>query len=178
MTLPTGQDGGATDASSPPRAALEALETKYLSLVRLRATRDETRPFDLAGVKPTLKALAAAFPGCLRELDRLRLSELERRHTEVRQALAGGAALPWMLWMWEFHTWLGAALALKQGRPLPQEIPLTAEFRDAVRRPPRGRLVPLVIEVVAQRLGVPADELATTLFPPRRAAGPPPPRGG
>ena len=60
-------------------AALRALARKYERLASWRARRDGGGP---AATRDELRALAAEFPGCLRELDPLGAAELGRRAAE------------------------------------------------------------------------------------------------
>ena len=70
----TGTPDASTGAS--PRRTLDAMARKYRALVALRARRDGG---GAAATRDELRALAAEFPGCLRELDTLGPEELGRR---------------------------------------------------------------------------------------------------
>jgi hypothetical protein len=130
---------------------LDALASKYRTLMALRARRD-------AGGAPAtrdeLRALAARFPGCLRELDTLGRDELARRATAAAAAAAGGAREPWMEWIAGYHALMTDALA--------------ARARGEDVEAPEGRLNVLVLRTLGERFGVPAAEIAEALFPVRR----------
>jgi hypothetical protein len=121
-----------------------ALARKYRALAALRARRDGD---GAAATRDELRVLAAEFPGCLRELDTLGAAELTRRAA----ACAAGAHEPWMDWIAAYHDEVRRALAT---RPRP--------------RSPEGRLNVAVLRTLGARFGVPATQIAATLFPPRR----------
>jgi hypothetical protein len=150
-----------------------ALARKYAALVDLRRRRD-------AGGDPNgggaLRALAAEFPGCLRELDTLGLAELERR----ARACADGAPEPWIPWIAGYHALMRAALAVR-ARADRSEVAalvaaasstaggaLDAEFVAAVLNPPEGRVGIVVFRALAARFDTPAATIAAALFPVRR----------
>lgn len=92
--------------SGVERAELEALAGKYREMIALRAdvrVKDETR----------LKALAARFPGALRELDTRTMDSLETRLRELEGALAGADAPGWASVQIRFHGWLRVALRMR-----------------------------------------------------------------
>jgi hypothetical protein len=124
-----------------------ALARKYRALAALRARRDSD---GAPATREELRALAAEFPGCLRELDTLGAAELARRAA----ACARGAHEPWMDWIAAYHDEVRRALATRAA--------------GARVRAPEGRLNVLVLRALAARFGVPATELAATLFPVRR----------
>jgi hypothetical protein len=93
------------------RAALAALADKYETLVAWRRRRDAGD----ATPPGALRALAARFPGALRELDTLGEAALADRARACRAAAAStGPIEPWMRWIAAYHDLLGAALALKR----------------------------------------------------------------
>jgi hypothetical protein len=139
-----------TSAAATP-AVLDALARKYRALVALRARRDEG---GAPATRDELRALAAEFPGCLRELDTLGPGELARRAAAAAAAAAGAAREPWMDWIAAYHATMTDALA---ARARGEEI-------DA----PEGRLNVLVLRALGARFGVAASAIADTLFPPRR----------
>ena len=143
--------------SGPVDAA--ALARKYAALVALRRRRD-------AGGDPAgggaLRALAAEFPGCLRELDTLGLAELERR----AHLAAAGTDEPWLPWIAAYHTLMRTALALRAPNAAALEVDPT--FAAAVRAPPHGRVSVVVLRTLSARFSVPAATIAATLFPTRR----------
>jgi hypothetical protein len=147
------------------RDRVEALARKYRRLVELRARRDGggTGP---ATTRAELRAVAAEFPGALRELDTLGTAELRRRAQACAAAAAGGAGEPWMAWIDRFHELMRRALQAR-ARDTGAD-----PFERAVLSPPGGRMLPVVVAAVAAAFGEPPDRVAATLFPSRR-----PPKG-
>ena len=166
------------------RGALLAMEHKYQELLRLRRAQDQGAQGDPRGA---MRALAAATPGSLREIDVLPLDALEARLAHVQDALAGAPAAGWLVWMVEFHAWMRLALALRAAdlradaaRALswaharerePLDLALGNEHvdDDAVRallRPEGGRLVPVALRFVARAHDRSAAEVERALFPP------------
>jgi hypothetical protein len=150
--------------------ALARLARKYEALGELRRRRDAGGDSTGGG---TLRALAAEFPGCLRELDTLGLPELERRARASAGAASGGPVEPWMEWIAAYHALMRAALAVRdptrataatdEGEAIVDET-----FVTAVLAPPGGRVGVVVLRALAARFGVPAATIAATLFPARR----------
>jgi hypothetical protein len=136
-------------AASP--GTLAALARKYEALVALRARRDGG---GAAATREELRALAAEFPGCLRELDTLGGDELARRAAAAATAAAGGAREPWMDWIAAYHAAMADALA--------------ARGRGEAVAAPEGRLNVKVLRELAARFAVPAAAIAEALFPVRR----------
>ncbi|HXJ23527.1 MAG TPA: hypothetical protein VMT03_25150 [Polyangia bacterium] len=139
------------DSPTLPRARLEALARKYAALVALRSRRDGDGP---AATRAELRALAAEFPGALRELDTLGAAELARRADACAAALAGEIQEPWMAWIDAFHTLMRGALE-RRGN-------------GAVRNSPGGRTLPVVVRQVAVTFAASPQQVAATLFPSRR----------
>jgi hypothetical protein len=151
------------------------LARKYAALVALRRRRDGGG--DPAG-GGALRALAAEFPGCLRELDTLGLAELERRAA----ACAGDADDvddgDWLDWIAHYHALMRGALAARAASGDPAALVAAASaaagltldetFVRAVLAPPHGRMSVVIFQALAARFGVPAAEIAATLFPVRR----------
>jgi hypothetical protein len=164
---------------------LSALQLKYQTLIALRhdaATQQRAAP------RAQLAALAAAFPGALRELDQLPMSCLEERLRALDSAL-GERAEP-ASWMWlqvDYHGFMRAVLRIRRqsrGRPslienAQSELAALAyepaddeppvhrfELADlrAIRSPPRGRLNPWVLEQVARDHGVTPESVQEALF--------------
>ncbi len=137
-----------------------ALLRKYRTLLAIREIGGAER-----GV---LRALAAEFPGALRELDNLPLSELEGRAA----ALEAGVHEPWVQWMGAYHAYCRAALWLKlnpgdlAGAAARAGRGIDAAFAEAVTRPPRRRLVRAVLLRVAADFNASADTIEARLFPP------------
>ncbi|HVU49515.1 MAG TPA: hypothetical protein VHL80_02450 [Polyangia bacterium] len=153
---------------NPAPVDAAALARKYAALVELRRRRDGGGDPDGGGA---LRALAAEFPGCLRELDTLGLPELERRARLTAAASAGaGAPEPWVEWIGAYHELMRSALALRD--PARRAgVQVDAAFAAAVRAPPHGRLGVVVLRTLSARFEVPAAEISAALFPARR---PPP----
>jgi hypothetical protein len=152
--------------------ARAGLARKYAALAALRRRRDDGG--DPAG-GGALRALAAEFPGCLRELDTLGLPELERR---ARACADAACQEPWIEWIAAYHALMRGALAVR-GEPGPPGelaarasrvagLPLDEAFVAAVLSPPHGRIGVVVLRALAARFGVPAPEIASALFPVRR----------
>jgi hypothetical protein len=155
-----------TAAACDPRL-IRALCGKYEKLCDLRQ-RQQT---DVAP-RAEMVALAAAFPGALRELDCLPLEELERRAAALRAVLEGGAEVErWMVLQIRYHGFMRAVLRIKrlmlaQDSSEPQPLAYTpaldepalerfdAEALAAIRKPPRGRLNPWVLTQVAREHAV------------------------
>jgi hypothetical protein len=151
-------------------AAVDArtLARKYAALVELRRRRDGGGDPSGGGA---LRALAAEFPGCLRELDTLGLPELERRALVTAAASHdAGAREPWIEWIAAYHELMRAALALRDPARA-GAVTVDAAFAAAVRAPPHGRLAVVVLRALSVRFAVPAATISATLFPARR---PPP----
>jgi hypothetical protein len=152
--------------------ARAALARKYAALVALRRRRDDGG--DPAG-GGALRALAAEFPGCLRELDTLGLHELERRASACADP---ACEEPWIDWIAGYHALMRAAFAVRAEAGTPEELATRASraadvtlddaFVAAVLSPPHGRVGVVVLRALAARFGVPAPEIASALFPVRR----------
>lgn len=149
-------------------AQRSALARKYRTLATLRRAG---APDELAGDRAKLRAVAAEFPGALRELDTLPTEEIDRR----AEALASGASEPWMDWLCDFHAVMRTALGVK--RALPDQAAalqaaradgLDAGFVAAVEAPPHGRIMVVVFDRLAEMHGVPSKQIWDTLFPPRK----------
>jgi hypothetical protein len=169
---------------APSLTDLEALADKYDALVQLRSRRDSGGP---EASRLELRELARRFPGSLRELDTLGPVELRRRAVAARVAAAGGPCEPWMSWIAAFHRLMTAALLVKadpssrrgqapsadvqeelaRRAELQVGIPLERTLLRTFARPPAGRLAPLVIDELARRFGVGAEEMRSCLFPRR-----------
>lgn len=127
--------------TSPVDPAVASLLEKYREMLRLRlADRDGT----LADPRPAMRALAARFPGALREIDEIPLEALIARIDELDRA--PGAA-PWMRAHARYHELLRAKLAAKS------------------ERAPGGRLVAVVIAEIATEHGATPDDIRALVFP-------------
>jgi hypothetical protein len=152
----------------PPAEALRELAEKYRRLATLRVQRDAGA---VRATRATLRALATRFPGALRELDTLGLPELQRRAAAAARAAGGGPGEPWMAWIAAYHDLMSFAFELKRSERPPARapvVPVDDETLRALRKPPGGRLSPVVLRLVARHFGVPAATVAATLFPTRR----------
>jgi hypothetical protein len=163
------------------------LREKY---VEMRAMRIE----DASGggdPRGRMRALAARFPGALREIDELPFATIERRIEELDRVIEHSVAPPrWARALADYHGWMRAALALRRYagrdrdrdralawidaryRPEPDEPPPGAlrAAVDAVLRPPHGRLNRWVFAMLAERHGASPSELEAEAFPSSRAA--------
>jgi hypothetical protein len=164
---------------------LRALRGKYETLLQLRL-----RVATGAGIAPRaeLAALARAFPGSLRELDRLPLPSLQSRLDAIERVLSDASEPePWMRLQSSYHGFMRAVLRIRRlshGRrtavldaahelaalaylPAEDEPPAerfgVAELQ-AIRRPPAGRLNPWVLAQVGLDHGVSAECVAAAVF--------------
>jgi hypothetical protein len=140
-----GADGAAYGADD--RHALERLRAKYATLHALRTAHsrqgaklataaedanasDDANATDRRALRAELAALAAEFPGALRELDELPMADIEARLTALDDVACGRAAsAPWMHAVVRFHALARGALAAK--RWLRGRKRVTAADRDA-----------------------------------------------
>ncbi|HEY4393467.1 MAG TPA: hypothetical protein VGP64_05375 [Polyangia bacterium] len=149
----------------PSGAALGALARKY---ARLSAWRDRRDAAAFPATRDELRALAAEFPGCLRELDTLGAAELGRRASACAAAAADAAAAePWMSWIDGYHALVRRALAAREARARGTP-PADDTFERAILAPPGGRMGVVIMRALAQRFGLPASTIAAALFPVRR----------
>ncbi len=90
---------------------LRALAEKYSTLAEMRRSDARGEPH-----RPDAfyRALAARFPGALKELDRLPLEEIDRRVRELGRVLGGGEASAWMIAVGAYHARLRELLAAKR----------------------------------------------------------------
>ncbi len=166
---------------------LDALTRKYRTLRALRDARAQGGDVAPADV---LRALAAEFPGALRELDVLDGDTLTARAEGTARALEDPARVePWMHWMVAFHRTLAAALALRRAMGTRRAVtasrmaalvaratevahhPMDEAFVRAVARPEGGRLVGAVYAQLAARFAVDEGTLRGVLVPDGRRAG-------
>jgi hypothetical protein len=164
---------------------VHALRDKYQTLRALRLQTHEVAP------RAELAALAARFPGALRELDRLPLDVIEARLGAI-DAVVRGAAEPqsWMRLQVAYHGFMRAALRIRRllaaaearagqdaitylariGYTPALDEPALERFDDealaTIAKPPRGRLNPWVIAQVARDHGVHQDLVIAALFHP------------
>jgi hypothetical protein len=163
------------------RSWLLGLAEKYEALRRLRA---QVGAQEAVAARVQMAALAARFPGALRELDALPEPLIGERLREIEAALAQSAPpARWMILQASYHGHMRVALRLRRllraggvavtqavraYQPSADEPPaawLDAPTLRAIDRPPSGRLVPWVFAEVAKRHGVSADDVRRALFP-------------
>lgn len=132
--------------SAPSRDELEALADKYREMIALRRA-------GAPGDASRLRALAARFPGALRELDTRTMSSLEHRLAELERATSGAAAPAWASVQIRFHGWLRLALRLRAEGvlDLPRARAWAAEYvpRDA-GDPERAALDDAALTILVQ----------------------------
>jgi hypothetical protein len=168
----------------PTNDDLLALLRKYEVIAKLRQDRAEGAE---VAPRPLLRALAREFPGALRELDTLPMSEIDTRKEALTLAAQGTPPGPWMAWMIAYHATMRAALVVKarlaRFRSPSDDLILRARtdatrasgiqiddaFVHSVARPPKGRLNVAVFDHLAEKFNVPAAEIWQALFPARRA---------
>lgn len=169
--------------------ALEDLRAKYAEMLTMRlehASGDE----DVEAVRERMNALAARYPGALREIDRLELPEIRRRITALDDVLAlraGAVVEPWMEAVALFHALSRGALVAKRwlrGRKrvdagleqqFAESLP-ALEFPEDTRQwggdlarlaaPPGGRWTTLVFARVGGALGVSERQARQLVFGP------------
>jgi len=168
---------------------LPALRDKYAQMraMRLAHAAGDEQPHE---VRKAMADLALRFPGALREIDELELTEIEWRIERLGAALSGAIDVePWMEAMALFHRLARGALCAKRwlsGRRVvtPEvatsfradaaELAFPNEALDweshlgAVAAPPAGRVTQLVYERMAVRLAITAEEARSLVFPERR----------
>ncbi len=175
------------------RKALEELRGKYAEMLAMRVAHragDE----DPDEARERMAALAARFPGALREIDDLELAEIRKRIEALDAVLAGDQQVdPWMEAVALFHALTRGALSAKrwlggrkdvdasvQGRftlaagelPHGEDTRAWAADLALVASPPRGRLTDVVFARLARTLGVPEREARRLVFGvPRRERG-------
>jgi hypothetical protein len=174
-----------------PREALEELRGKYAEMLAMRVEHASGSE-DPSAVRRRMAALAARFPGSLREIDDLELQEIRRRVAALDGVLADGRGVePWMEAVALFHALARGALVAKKwlaGRkridrralrsyaetvsslPFPEDARQWAAELGRVASPPRGRVTALVFARLARELGVSEREARRRVFSARREA--------
>jgi hypothetical protein len=171
---------------------IAALREKYAEILAMRrqASSPETDLGGLAATRARMAALAARFPGALRELDDLELPEIQRRIESLDAVLGGAGEVElWMNATALFHSLARGALWAKRwlrGKALGAgelEVAYEAdakalEFaRDAlvwktelalIARPPGGRLTWLIYARIGRALGLPEAQVPRTVFGARK----------
>lgn len=155
-------------------------------MLALRLARIEDRE-----MRERMAELAVQFPGALRELDDLELSEIRRRIEALDAVLAGRTAEePWMEAVALFHALARGALVVKRWlggrkrvdaallRRFAEEQPSLPFADDAgewaaeiarIAAPPRGRVTDVVFWRLARTLGIAERQARRLVFGvPRR----------
>ena len=164
---------------------LADLRLKYEEMLRLRALHDAGDELD---PRRAMAALAARFPGALREIDELPLVEIRARIDALRTAEGDGSRVVlWMRAIHRFHALTRGALCAKRWlagaktadvNAFARDLPTLCYADDArawsgdldkIARPPRGRITDLVFARIATELGVAEAEARALVFGvPRR----------
>jgi hypothetical protein len=165
---------GAVVSSGGPKDLAE----KYARILALRTTHDLART--TGGVEPdpreAMAALAARWPGALRELDELPLHTVRERLAALARVVDDPESMePWMRAQLVFHREARAVLAAKRWldrrrvvdaatraafgqAELDEATRAWADRLDEIAMPPRGRLLDLVWPEVARALRVTVTE--------------------
>jgi len=171
------------DTTHAAAELIRGLCDKYQALHALRVTRHAIAP------RAELAALAAAYPGALRELDRLPLPLIERRLASLRAVASGAAEMQrWMTLQSAYHGFMRAALRLRRAllsagersfvdpaaclariayvaaadEPAPERWDALA--LATIVSPPGGRLNPWVLAQVASACAVQPADIERALF--------------
>jgi hypothetical protein len=159
-----------------------------LALRLLHARAREEAGFEEPDPRRELADLAASFPGALREIDELPIETIRDRIAALVQAeSAGGRGARVEAWMeaqvlvhglargaLAAKRWLGkrrditsahrdAFVGAVDDRDLPREALEWADDLVRIAQPPRGRVMDLVYERAAQRLGIDGPTLRRLL---------------
>ncbi len=180
-------------AVAPGAPALAALSRKYRTLAELRAEREHAVALGhdrfagavLAARGRAFRAMASEFPGALRELEVTATAMLRRKAERVEAASASGHLDPWIPVVWDFHAMLRELLALRRFlRAQPgcsaeafcayhaqladagALIAFPATAREAIERPPNGRMLALVWPALAARYGLSEASAREHVFGP------------
>lgn len=153
------------------RAALEDLRAKYGEMLRLRDLDAAGEPHD---PRPAMRALAARFPGALREIDELARDAISARLAALERTLEGAPIEPWMIALSRYHARLRVALRVRRAiseRTLaaaratgdPELQALDDASLASIIRPPQGRLNRAVLAIVAREVGWAPDAIEALL---------------
>jgi hypothetical protein len=157
------------------REALEGLRLKYAEMLDMRVA-DATAAADEGRTRARMAQLATRFPGALREIDDLELSEIRRRIAALDLALREQERVEkWMEALALFHTLARGALCAKRwlrkrkrvdtdlqqayavaasSFAFPEDARLWTADLARIALPPRGRVLDVVFARVARELGV------------------------
>lgn len=150
--MPTASAGEELVDPRLDRAACVALVDKCARMLALRASLGRGTPSPPN--RELLRALAADYPGALRELEQLPTFDIEAR-LEVSRAAIRGLVPVWLLWTARYHERMRALLADRRAgvRPLPGTATVN------------GRMNVVVFAALAAEFGVAADVIWQRLFP-------------
>jgi len=169
---------------------LHALLNKYQTLRALRfSSGAESADSSVPKPRARLAALAAQFPGALRELDRLPMAIISARIAELEQAVSGASEVrAWMPLQIGYHGFMRAVLRIRRSllaqpsRDLSDPLaclaallyqpaldePAASRFDSAalhtILKPPAGRLNPWVLAQVARDHGVSMADVQAALW--------------
>lgn len=154
-------------------ARLEALRQKYADLVALREQREDAMRRGLVRFEEAeaeerrrrMAAVAAKFPGALRELDGLALELLRERLRMVEAALQTSETPRWLEAASLFHEAMIEAWRVRDGAGALGKT-WSEEEREQLRRPAGGRLTTAAWRLVGKRLGLAGEEAERLVFPP------------
>lgn len=177
---------------APVTAEADELLGKYTEMLAMRVAH-EAGAEDPARVRSQMIALAARFPGSLREIDELEIDEIRRRIASLESVLSGAwPPEPWMRAMATFHAFARGALCAKRflaGRKwideavergyidvledlaFPEDARLWKDDLRAVASPPQGRLTVLVFARLARALGMTEQEARSLVLGGTRRRG-------
>jgi hypothetical protein len=149
------------------------LRAKYAEMLAMRLEHEEGRE-DAQDVRRRMAELALHYPGALREIDDLPLSELHARVLALDAAMRGGRTADWMRAVGLFHALMRGALCAKRwlagrkrldggieqlfasalpGLSFPDDAEVWQEDLARLAAPPDGRVSSLVFERIAEHLG-------------------------
>jgi hypothetical protein len=172
-------------------AFVEELRAKYAEMLAMRLAEEAAGSGTSVGadVRARMCALAARFPGALRELDQLELEEIRRRLGRLEAVSSRrDATEPWMEAVALFHQFTRGVLCAKRwlnGRksvtaglerayvveaaslPFPREALSWHMELAAIARPPEGRVTDLVYARIATVLSISEPEARRRVFGPR-----------
>ena len=176
------------------RNGRSCLRDKYAEMLSMRALHASGEEHSPGAREPRARmaALAARFPGALREIDDLELDEIERRLEKVQAVIRDASeGEPWMEAAALFHALARGVLAVKRwlaGRrhvdtaleqAFADELEARALAEDArcwqgdlasVAAPPGGRITGLVFRRVGAHLGISEREARRLVFGETRTA--------
>ncbi len=163
---------------------MEGLRSKYLEILAIRLEADPED--DAATMRKRMADLASRFPGALRELDDLELSEIRRRAAALGGVLRDGTGIErWMEASVLFHGLARGALCAKRWLSGRRDVDAEVErafavsvtelaFPDDARAwvrdlaciasPPHGRVTDAVFSRVALLLGTTEREARSLVF--------------